>query len=123
MGRAVIGLQKWLADKENFFYGQLTLIQYFHQGKESLSPASLRRTATKVLLDTNILNIRPSAIQTAVLCGVCALSTPCQSLRPGSPRHFLPPPLIHLRRAACVVDTQTARLVAGARSVRRRYPK
>ena len=58
MGRAVIGLHKWLADKDNFFYGQLTLIQYFHQGREILSPASLRRMATKVLPDTNILNMR-----------------------------------------------------------------
>ena len=37
MGTAVIGLQKWLADKDNFFYGQLTLIQYFHQGREILA--------------------------------------------------------------------------------------
>ena len=37
MGRAVIGLHQWLADKDNFFYGQLTLIQYFHQGRENLS--------------------------------------------------------------------------------------
>ena len=59
MGRAVIGLHQWLADKDNFFYGQLTLIQYFHQGRENLSPASLRRMATKVLPDSNILNIRP----------------------------------------------------------------
>ena len=37
MGRAVIGLHQWLADKDNFFYGQLTLVQYFHQAGKILA--------------------------------------------------------------------------------------
>ena len=37
MGRAVIGLQKWLADKDNFFYGQLTLSQYFTKARKVLA--------------------------------------------------------------------------------------
>ena len=37
MGRAVIVLHQWLADKDNFFYGQLTLVQYFHQAGKILA--------------------------------------------------------------------------------------
>ena len=89
MGRAVIGLHKWLADKDNFFYGQLTLVQYFHQGRENLSPASLRRMATIVLPDSNILNIRPLSHSNRSplwrLCIIYTLSKPAAWLAEAFP--------------------------------------
>ena len=59
MGRAVIGVHQWLADKDNFFYGQLTLIQYFHQGRENLDLPLCGGWQRKFYRTQIILNIRP----------------------------------------------------------------